>query len=510
MKKRKENTCSRIKKRMKIISALTAAVMLAAAVPQTAAAESVHDDGITGKYDISEYTGNKVVVMYRNGDIDLKTYDSQESLREGLVQLASDESVEIFQPSFTYENQSVKAEAITKDSYSKVQWALKNNGSFKGYRSAVNSQSGVDVNAQAAWEAYSPQRDVIVAVVDTGIDINHTELKDSIWKNPGEIPGNGIDDDKNGYTDDVNGWNFYKNNASVYNGSEDTHGTHCAGTIGAKANNMLGIAGLADYDNIKIMPVKALGGAGGKGDTYSIAESIKYAEANGAKICSLSLGTDSDDDILYRTIKNSKMLFIVAAGNNSASGRGANIDNIKLYPAAYDFDNIISVANIKADGTLNISSGYGVKSVDLGAPGTDIVSTDTAGQYAYMTGTSMAVPFVSAAAALVYTANSSLDISQVKQIIMNTAKPLQALKGKTVTGGMLDCGAAVKYASGKNDSDSIQSGQDGTSDNGNSENGSSGENENTSESSDAYSISIIMYDRWRIALEIPGYLRLII
>ncbi len=397
------------------------------------------------EYSLDEYENNEVLVMYKDGSLEIKKYDSQEELAAGLEALAADEGVDTYQPNFSYDNEAV-TQTITNDPYSKIQWALANNGTFKGYRTQVQSKSGVDVSAEKAWKYYTPARETVIALIDTGVQYQHSELTGSFWTNTDEIPGNGIDDDGNGYVDDVNGWNFYDNNNYVYTGSDDAHGTHCAGTISAKKDNDSGIAGLADYDNIKIMMLKALGGSNGQGTTLSLALAIKYAEANGATICNLSLGTDTNDKVLYRTMKKSNMLFIVAAGNGGEDGRGVDIDKKPSYPASYDLDNIITVANIKADGKLSSSSDYGATSVDIAAPGTDIISTSANGKYAYMTGTSMAAPFVTAAAAMVYSSNADLTLADTKNILLSTVKTDSALTGKVLTGGILDCGSAVAYA----------------------------------------------------------------
>ena len=398
------------------------------------------------EYSLDEYENNEVLVMYNDGSFEIKSYDSQEELAAGLEALDADESVDTYQPNFSYDNEATTQNTITDDTYSIEQWALSNDGSFEGYRTSVQAESGVDVSAEKAWQYYTPARDVVVALIDTGVQYQHPELSGSFWTNSDEIAGNGIDDDNNGYVDDVNGWNFYDNNNCVYTGSDDAHGTHCAGTISAKKDNSEGISGLADYDNIKIMMLKALGGQNGEGTTLSLALAIKYAEKNGASICNLSLGTDQNDKILYQTMKNSSMLFVVAAGNGGSDGRGTDIDKSPSYPASYNLDNIITVANVKADGNLNTSSDYGAASVDIGAPGTDIISTASDGKYAYMTGTSMAAPFVTASAAMVYSSNASLTLADTKNILLSTVKSDTALAGKTVSGGILDCGSAVAYA----------------------------------------------------------------
>lgn len=399
----------------------------------------------TSVYGPEDYINNEVLVMDQEGNVTLQTFASEAELTAGLAALAEDENVALYQPNFTYESETVSS-GVTDDTYAKHQWALENDGSFQGYRKKVSALKNADVDAQKAWEYYTPKRDVVIALVDTGVETSHSELSGSFWVNEDEIPGNGKDDDGNGYIDDVNGWNFFNSSNQVYTGSGDAHGTHCAGTISAAKDNGQGISGLADYSNIKIMTVKALGGADGSGTTLSLTRAIKYAEENGASICSLSLGTDSNDRLLYQAMKNSGMLFVVAAGNGDSAGNGINIDVRPSYPASYDLDNIITVGNLVADGTLHASSDYGAVSVDLAAPGTDIISTTVNGKYAYMTGTSMATPFVSAAAAMVYSANESLTLADTRRILLDTVKIDTALKNKVATGGILDCGSAVAFA----------------------------------------------------------------
>lgn len=326
-------------------------------------------------------------------------------------------------------------------------------GFFRGFASKSNSLSqtnavaGIDINLQGATELYNTKsdvKDVIVAVIDTGIDYSHEDLKDSIWINEDEIPGNGIDDDGNGFVDDVYGWNFYDNSNKVFTGSNDDHGTHCAGTIAASTNNSTGIASVTGGSHVKVMIIKALGGSSGTGETLSVVQAIKYAEANGASIVNLSFGCSYSDELLYNTMANSNMLFVVAAGNGTSYyGNGNDTDRTPCYPASYDLDNIISVANISYDGTLSSSSNYGAKSVDLGAPGSYIISTTPNNSYGYMTGTSMSAPFVTGAAALIYSYFGDITLRDVKDIILGSAKELDSLAGKTVTGGMLDVTAAL-------------------------------------------------------------------
>lgn len=312
----------------------------------------------------------------------------------------------------------------------------------------ITAVPGVDINVLPAWNQYDESteehRQVIVAVIDTGIDINHPDLKDSIWVNEDEVPGDGIDNDGNGFVDDVNGWDFFYENNQVYKGKQDDHGTHGAGTIAATRKST-GIAGIADNKYVKIMPVKALGTNYGLGEESAVISAIRYAEANGASICNLSFGTTQYYPELEQVMRDSKMLFIVAAGNGDTSGKGIDIDAVPDYPSCYDLDNVISVANLMFDGNLEVSSNYGVKNVDIAAPGTYIVSTITNNGYGFMTGTSMAAPMVTGAAAFLYSYRTDISLQDIKPILLNSARKLDGLNGRILSGGMLDVYAAINY-----------------------------------------------------------------
>lgn len=307
---------------------------------------------------------------------------------------------------------------------------------------------GLDINILPAWKKYDAKQDkrrVVVALIDTGVDYSHEDLSDSIWTNEGETAGDGIDNDGNGYADDVFGWNFYSDNNQVFAGGEDNHGTHAAGTIAA-ARNGKGIVGINDPEFVKIMILKVLGTEEGVGSASNVAKAIRYAESNGASICNLSFGTAKYSEELYETMKNSKMLFIVAAGNGTLGGKGYNIDSAPMYPASFDLDNIISVANLQFDGELDPDSNYGAASVDLAAPGNYILSTVSGNQYSYMSGTSMAAPMVTGAAALLYSYNPQMAITELKGKLLNSARKLDSLTGKVSTGGMLNVSAALNLA----------------------------------------------------------------
>lgn len=382
------------------------------------------------------------------------------------------------------------------DSYSRYQWGLKNDAELQyseitnrfrdsnpklanyidlanyfgmpapvagpdAYRiKETRARRGVDINILPAWNLYDSSteehRHVVVAVIDTGIDISHPDLKNAIWTNEDEIPGDGIDNDGNGYIDDVHGWNFFDGNNELCKGREDDHGTHAAGTIAAARGNG-GIAGITNNNYVKIMVLKALGTRYGVGEEKAIIEAIRYAEANGASICNLSFGTTEYYPELEKVMRDSKMLFVVSAGNGNAKGIGEDTDQKPDYPSSFDLDNVISAANLMFDGNLAESSNYGAKSVDIAAPGTYIVSTIADSGYGFMTGTSMSAPMVTGAAAMLYSYRTDLQLSDIRKVLLETARKLPTLNGKLSSNGMLDLYAALNY--GRTTADSAQTEQ---------------------------------------------------
>ena len=285
-----------------------------------------------------------------------------------------------------------------------------------------------------SWSYYRSSREVIVAVIDTGVDIEHEDLKDHIWTNDKEISGNGIDDDGNGYIDDIHGWNFYNNSPDLCSYNEDgladsknndNHGTHVAGIIGAVANNGVGIAGVASNINVKILPLKVTGGENGTGKTSSLIKAIQYASDMGASICNISLNSSNYNEELYLTMMKSPMLFVCSSGNNDDGG--VNIDKKPTYPASFSLPNLISVAAIDSDKQFASYSNYGKNSVEIAAPGTRIYSTLVGNSYGRFTGTSMATPFVSGVAAILNSINPNFYASELKNLIINSSAVLLAI-----------------------------------------------------------------------------------
>ena len=289
-----------------------------------------------------------------------------------------------------------------------------------------------DIDAPEAWAAgYTGSSSVVVGIIDTGIDYTHPDLLDNIWTNPGEVPGNGLDDDANGYIDDVHGYDFVGAGDSDPR-DDNGHGTHVAGTIGARGDNGVGVVGV-NWD-VKLMAIKFLGANGG-GFTDDAIEAVNYAARMGVRITSNSWGGGAFSQALYDAINTSGGLFVAAAGN-------AGNSNLR-YPAGYDLDNIVSVAATDANDALATFSSYDPTWVDLAAPGVSVYSTYAGNTYRSLNGTSMATPHVSGAAALVLAADPSLSTAALKAKLMNNVDPLASLAGKTVTGGRLNVARAV-------------------------------------------------------------------
>lgn len=322
-----------------------------------------------------------------------------------------------------------------------IQWGINNDGSFVD-ELGVHSTQGIDVNTVKAWDKYMGKKEVVIAIIDTGIDFSHEDLRGVMWTNPGETTGDGIDNDSNGFVDDIYGWNFYDNSCDTYNSQsdEDDHGTHVAGIIAALQNN-IGIAGVASNTNIKIMTLKILGSSNNRGSINSFIKAIEYAENMGASICNISSGTYIENTKLKAVIEHSEMLFVTAAGNE-----GENNDITHMYPSSFDSQNIISVASINCNGNLNNLSNYGNESVDIAAPGTSILSTLTNNRYGYLSGTSMATPFVTGVVAMVYSYYEDITLLDAKAIVLNSVKKLPTLEGKVLSGGIPNALTALSYS----------------------------------------------------------------
>lgn len=326
-------------------------------------------------------------------------------------------------------------------------------GSTWGLYGPSTSPTGTSgSNAAAAWESgYTGNKQVYVAVIDSGIDVSHPDLAANIWVNSGEIAGDGIDNDGNGYVDDVNGYDFLNGDGSVFDTGEHPHGTHVAGTIGAVGGNGVGLAGVAW--NVNMISAKIVNSSG-EASLASAVEAIDYITdlrtQKGLDIIASnnSWGGTRYSQALEDAIKrggDAGIMFVAAAGNSAA-----NVDSTAHYPAAYDcstthriFDCVVSVAAIAEDGSLASYSNFGSSSIDIAAPGTNVLSTLPGGLYGVLSGTSMAAPHVTGALALCVASYRGTSGLSAIQKLQQTAAQSAALSGKVVSGGALDVAALV-------------------------------------------------------------------
>lgn len=349
----------------------------------------------------------------------IKTNDVETTLQA----LKSNENVVYAQPNYRLYTSS-------EDAISSKLWAMENKGQI------INGTQGnekADLNIQAAWDITRGSEDVVVAVLDTGIDITHPALAGSIWVNIYE-QSNGSDSDGNGYIDDINGWDFVNNDSSVFDKAEiDEHGTHMAGIIAANGQN--GVYGVAP--NVKIMPLKVM--ENDSGYTSDIIEAIGYAEANGAKIVNCSFAGIDYNPALEDAISKSDMLFVTAAGNFAAS-----TDNLVAFPACYDCKNIISVGASDNTGSIAALSSYG-DLVNVYAPGTGIYSTLPDEQYDFKNGTSCSAAYVSGIAALLYSEYPELTVDQAKEAICTKTSDNDEIQLSGETKIQLDAKSVLEF-----------------------------------------------------------------
>jgi subtilisin family serine protease len=310
-------------------------------------------------------------------------------------------------------------------SYSSL-WGMNNTGQSGGIVDA-------DIDAPEAWDLQTGTRATIVGVIDTGIDYNHPDLAANMWRNPGETPNDGIDNDGNGFVDDVFGYDFANNDGNPMD--DEGHGTHVAGTIGAVGNNGIGVVGV--NWNTRLMALKFLD-ANGSGSTSNAVRALNYAITMGAHITNNSWGGGGPDSNLATAIaraRTSGQIFVAAAGN-----AGTNNNTTAFWPSNYSltYDNVVSVASVDRNNNLSSFSNYGSTTVTLGAPGSSILSTTPNNTYSTFSGTSMASPHVAGALALLRDQNPTWTYTQLINKLKSSVDPLASLNGRTTTGGRLN------------------------------------------------------------------------
>ncbi len=359
----------------------------------------------------------------------LKPGSNTLSVKEQLARHPDVESVEL--------NYRVTVAQIPNDPRFSEQWSVHNIGQTGGTFDA-------DIDAPEAWDHTTGSNHVVVAVIDTGVDYTHEDLRSNMWTNTREIPGNGFDDDGNGYVDDVYGYDFFNNDSDPQD--DYGHGTHVAGIIAATGNNGVGITGVSW--SAKIMAVKFIG-ASGYGFISDAVRAIRYATTMGAKLMNNSWGGGDYSPALYDAISeanSASVLFVTSAGNE-----GINTDFNIRFPSGYDVPNVVSVAATDHRDNKASWSNYGATSVELGAPGVNILSTTPRGGcalcdptgYGYMSGTSMAAPQVAGVAALMLS-QASWSPAELKQRLMDSVDALPSLARLTVSGGRLNANRAVR------------------------------------------------------------------
>lgn len=360
-----------------------------------------------------------------------------QSVNQAIKRLQKLPFVEYAEPDFLVQK-------ATNDEYFNLLYAIENTGQTVA---GASGTPDADMDVVEAWNIQTGDPNLLIAVIDEGVQWDHPDLANNMWRNPGEVAGNGIDDDGNGFVDDVYGYDFYSNDGDPMD--EGGHGTHVAGTICAEANNGIGIAGVVQQ--CKIMALRFLGPQGGS--TSDGIASIDYAVQMGAKISNNSWGGGGFSQALYDSIaaaRDADHIFLAAAGNGGSDGIGDNNDGLPHYPSNYNLPNVISVAATDNNDAIASFSNFGATSVDIGAPGVDIASTYPPSlvqnpdvPYAYLSGTSMATPNVTGVVALIRSEFPDWNYQQVIDHLYATARPAASMAGITTTGAIANAEAAM-------------------------------------------------------------------
>jgi thermitase len=429
--------------RSSIIAILTVAVACSAS--GTAMAAVTEPDGLIVRFEPGVSAAERAAIRDGAGtDLErtlpvsrmhLLDLEPGQSLLAAERALEGQDGVEYAEP-----NAIRRAALRPDDTHYSLLWGMENTGqSIRGNAGSADA----DTDAGDAWDA-GIGGGVTVAVVDSGVDLAHPDLAANAWRNPGESGSgretNGLDDDLNGRVDDWRGWDFVAGDNSP--ADENGHGTHVAGTIAARRDNGIGVAGVADGS--RLMALRVLN-AQGTGSVAGVILAYAYAAQAGAKVVNLSLGSSVSSRAESDAIAAFPgMLFVAAAGNGGEDGVGDDNDFDPEYPCAYLLPNVVCVAATDNRDGLAPFSNYGDLAVDLAAPGVDIVSTVPGGGYGWASGTSMATPHVSGAAALLWAASPGVPVSQIKAALLDGVDPVAALAGRTVTGGRLNVLSALR------------------------------------------------------------------
>ena len=378
------------------------------------------------------------------GDFVVVKTDNTKSLKSHIDSLNKNLNVEYAEPNYIYSintdgsildhmasaDYDAYTSPVNDPKYGKL-WGLNNRGDNDP--TGTTGKAGADISAEKAWESFGVgSKAVKIAVIDTGVDYTHPDLKNNMWVNEAEANGEeGVDDDGNGYVDDIHGYDFANNDGDPRDGH--SHGTHCAGTIAAEHNNGLGVAGV--MSEASIIAVKFLTDRG-SGTTENAIKSVDYATIVGADIMSNSWGGGGASQALKEAIERANeagILFTAAAGNSAS-----NNDTRPHYPSNYQVDNVVSVAAHNIKDQLASFSCYGKRTVHVAAPGRNILSTVKAGGYKSYSGTSMATPHVSGILGLLVANEgkfSKADMADIRERLMKSSVPVRAYRRKTISAG---------------------------------------------------------------------------
>ncbi|WP_165721737.1 MULTISPECIES: S8 family serine peptidase [unclassified Pseudoalteromonas] len=352
------------------------------------------------------------------------------STKEAIERLKSHQAIEYVEPDYRV---SIAANTPNDPRFDEL-WGLNNEGQTGGIADA-------DIDAPEAWEISIGSRDVVVGVIDTGVDYSHPDLADNAWVNTGEIAGDGIDNDGNGYIDDIHGINAITDAGDPMD--DQGHGTHVSGTIGASGNNSTGVVGV--NHEVSIVGCKFLDAAG-NGSTSDAIKCIDYMvnlknSGVNLRVLNNSWGGGGYSQALADAMTVSEqadILFVAAAGNDEVDN-----DANPHYPSSYEHESVLAIASTDSNDNLSDFSQWGATSVDMGAPGSGILSTVPGNGYANYSGTSMATPHVAGVAALVLSVNPDLTTSELKALLMSSGDANAALQGKTLAGTRLNANQAL-------------------------------------------------------------------
>ncbi|HWI40416.1 MAG TPA: S8 family serine peptidase [Verrucomicrobiae bacterium] len=411
-----------------------AAATLLAAVPATAGSKPSRPGSVIVKYregtaethreELRRRHGGRKIREFRELKMEAMRVPEGKDAAEAAAEISADPSVEYAEPDFI-----VKAMATPGDPQFYSQWGLNR------------------IAAPAAWDASTGNPQVVVAIIDSGVDYTHPDLQGNMWVNPAEAAGRaGVDDDGNGIADDLHGFNALANSGDPLDDNE--HGTHVAGIIGATGNNAVGVSGVNWRVSVMACKFMDAEGAGAVSDAIECLQYVRRMKDAGVNIVATnnSWGSGSYSRALRDAIASQRdILFFAAAGND-----GADNDVTASYPANYDLPNVVSVTATSSSDTLPVDSSTravwantGRRTVHVAAPGASIYSTLPGGRYGNRSGTSMATPFVTGAAALLSAAEPSLDWREIRNRLLSTGDPLPPLSAKTITGRRLNLSNAV-------------------------------------------------------------------